>query len=132
MPQILIYYDLLEGLTNEEEDMIFEIELELFSIGIIITSDETISLLNIGLLDIKINEEYDPKQRMSDQGAIEVVPSTTKLEDFYVKLEISLEDKVYPKTYYHPSQVDIEMDETPTKIQVQNLQIIGWTLTKEQ
>jgi hypothetical protein len=103
MPQVLIYYDLLEGLTNEEEDMIFEIELELFSIGIIITSNETISLLNIELLDIKINEEYDPKQRMSDQGAIKVVPSTTKLEDFYVKLEISLEDKVYPKTYYHPS-----------------------------
>jgi hypothetical protein len=24
------------------------------------------------------------------------------------------------------------MDETPTKIQVQNLQIIGWTLTEEQ
>ncbi len=46
--------------------------------------------------------------------------------------KISLEDKVYPKTYYHDSQVDIEMDETPTKIQVENLQIAGWTLTKKQ
>jgi hypothetical protein len=111
----------LEGLTNENEDMIFEIELKLFSIGMIIISDGTISLLSIGLLEIRINEEDYPKQRMSDQGAIEMVPSTTKLEDFYVKLEISLEDKVYPKTYYHHSQVDIEMDETPTKIRVQNL-----------
>jgi hypothetical protein len=71
--------------------------------------------------EIRINEEYDPKQRTSNQRATEVVPSTTKPKDFYVRLEISLEDKVYPKTYYHHSQIDIEMDETPTKIQVQNL-----------
>jgi hypothetical protein len=31
-------------------------------------------------------------------------------------LETSLENKVYLKTYYHHSQVDIEVDETPTKI----------------
>jgi hypothetical protein len=34
-PQILVCYDLLEGLTNEKEDMIFEIEPELFSIDTI-------------------------------------------------------------------------------------------------
>jgi len=47
-----------------------------------------------------------------------MVPSTTKLEDFYVRPEISLEDKVYPKTYYYHSQDEIEVDETPSKIQV--------------
>jgi hypothetical protein len=31
------------------------------------------------------------------------------------------EDKVYPKTYYHHSQADIEMDETPSKMKVLNL-----------
>jgi hypothetical protein len=40
----------------------------------------------------------------------------TKIIEFNVRLEMSLEDKVYPKTYYHHSQVDIEVDETPTKI----------------
>jgi hypothetical protein len=45
-----------------------------------------------------------------------VVLSTTKPEDFYVRPEISLEDKVYPITYYQHSQVDIKMDETPVKI----------------
>jgi hypothetical protein len=50
-----------------------------------------------------------------------VVPSTIKLEDFYVKLEISLEEKVYPKTYYHHTQDDIEVDETPAKIRVQSV-----------
>jgi hypothetical protein len=46
-----------------------------------------------------------------------------KLEDFCVRLEVSLEDKVYPETYYHHNQDDIQVDEIPTKIQVQNLQI---------
>jgi len=37
-PQILVYYDLMEGLTNEKEDLIFETKLELFSIGTITIS----------------------------------------------------------------------------------------------
>jgi hypothetical protein len=57
--QVLICYDLLEGLTYEEEDLIFEIEPKLFSIGIIIISNDTISLLSIGLSKIIINEKYD-------------------------------------------------------------------------
>jgi len=55
-----------------------------------------------------------------------------KLEDFCVRSEVSLKDKVYLKTYYHHSQDDIQMDETPIKILVQNLQITIWTLIKEQ
>jgi hypothetical protein len=60
-----------------------------------------------------------------------VVPLTIKQEFFYVKPKISFKDKVYLETYYHHSQVDIEMDETLTKIQVQNLQIVGWTLIEK-
>jgi hypothetical protein len=41
--------------------------------------------------------------------------------EFHVKLKTSLENKVYLETYYHHSQVDIEVDETLAKIQVQNL-----------
>jgi len=41
--------------------------------------------------------------------------STTKRTKFNVILKVSLEDKVYPKTYYHHSQVDIEVDETLAK-----------------
>jgi hypothetical protein len=46
------------------------------------------------------------------------------------KPKISLEYKVYFKTYYHHSQADIEVDETLAKIQVNNFKIISWTLTK--
>jgi hypothetical protein len=51
--QIFIYYDFLEGLTYEEKDLIFEIESELLSIDTIIISKEIISLLSIGMSEIK-------------------------------------------------------------------------------
>jgi hypothetical protein len=35
-PQVLVYCDLMEGLTDEKEDLIFEIEPKLFTIGTII------------------------------------------------------------------------------------------------
>jgi hypothetical protein len=50
----------MEGLTNEEGYSIFEIKLELFSISIITISDEIISLLNVRIIDIKINDESKP------------------------------------------------------------------------
>jgi len=61
-----------------------------------------------------------------------VVPLTINTTKFHVKPEISLEDKVYPETYYHHNQANMEVDETPTKMQVQNFQITCWTLTEEQ
>jgi hypothetical protein len=66
-------------------------------------------------------KESDPKQGTSNQIVAKVVPSTVKSKDFCVKPEVSLEDNVYPKTYYHHSQDDIQVDEIPTKIHVQNL-----------
>jgi len=102
-PQVLICYDLLKRLTNEEEDMIFEIKLELFSISKIIILDETVSLLSVRVLEIISIEEFDPKQRTLDHRVVEVVPSIIELKDFYVKPKIPLENKVYCETYYHDS-----------------------------
>jgi hypothetical protein len=50
-----------------------------------------------------------------------MVPSIMKSKEFCVRPKVSFEDKVYPKTYYHHSHDDIQVDETLTKIQVQNL-----------
>ncbi len=60
-PQILVCYDLMQGLTYEEEDLIFETEPELLSIGTITFSEETLSLLNIGVLEIESTKEFDSK-----------------------------------------------------------------------
>ncbi len=115
-PQILICYDLLEGLIDEKEDLIFETKPQLFSIGTITISNETISLLSKRVSKIKINKEFNTKQGTSNQGTVEVAPSTTKTTKFNVRLKISLEDKVYLETYYHHNQVNIEVDETSAKI----------------
>jgi hypothetical protein len=114
-PQILVCYDMMEGLIDEEEDLIFETELELFSIGTITISDETISLLSVGVTKIKINGESEPKERISDKKTTEVMALTTKITKFNVKPKTSMEDKVYLEIYYHHNQANIEVDETPTK-----------------
>ncbi len=50
----------------------------MFLIGTIIILDETISMLNVGVIDIIINGECEPEQRILDRGATIVVDSTTK------------------------------------------------------
>ncbi len=52
-PQVLVYYDLMQGLTNEEKDLIFKTIRKLFSIGTIKLSKETISLLSVGILKLE-------------------------------------------------------------------------------
>jgi hypothetical protein len=68
----------MEGLTYEEEDMIFETKPKLFSIGTITILDETISLLNVGVSNIKINEKFKLGQGISDERITKVMASTTK------------------------------------------------------
>jgi hypothetical protein len=68
----------MDGLTNEEEDLIFETEPKMFSIGTIIILNEIVSLLSVGVTEIKINGESKLEQGILDQGAIEVMASTTK------------------------------------------------------
>jgi hypothetical protein len=92
--------------------LIFKIELELFSIGTITILNKIVSLFIVGVSKIRINEEFEPEQGTSYQIAIEMVPSTTKSKEFYVRPLISLENKVYPKTHHHHTQDDIEVDET--------------------
>jgi hypothetical protein len=58
--------------------LIFETKLKLFSIGTITILDETISLLSVGVLKIRINAESKLEQGILDQRAIELVASTTK------------------------------------------------------
>ncbi len=96
-PQVLVRYDVVEGLIDEEEDLIFKTRPKLFSISTIIISNEKISFLNFRVSKIKISEDSDLEQGTSDQIATKVVTSTTKPKDFYFMSKISLEDKVIHK-----------------------------------
>jgi hypothetical protein len=85
----------MEGLTNDEEDLIFETELKLLLIGTITLLEETVSLSSVGVSKIRSIQEYDQKQRTLDQTTKEVMLSTMKSKDFCVRPEESLEDNVY-------------------------------------
>jgi hypothetical protein len=39
---------------------------------------------------------------------------------------------MYPETYYSHQLGSVAVDETPTKIKAQELQIVGWTLIQDQ
>ncbi len=95
--------------------MIFETKPKLLSIGIITLSKEMISLLNVGVLKIRNIGEFNLERRTSDQIVMELEPLIVKSKDVCVKPQVSLKDKVYPETYYHHSQDDIQVDETPTR-----------------
>ncbi len=53
-------------------------------------------LLNFRVTHIKINEEFESKQGILDQGATKLVVSTIKITEFNGRPELSLEDNVYP------------------------------------
>jgi hypothetical protein len=75
---------LMEGLTYEEEDVIFETKLKQLSIGTITFLEETVLLLNVGVSKIKSIEEFDPEQGTLDQIVVKGVPSIVKLKDFFL------------------------------------------------
>jgi hypothetical protein len=43
-----------------------------------------------------------------------------------------LEDKVYSETYYNRQPGNVGVDETSTKNKIDELQMVGWTLPKDQ
>jgi hypothetical protein len=100
----------MEGLINEDENLIFETKPKLFSIGIITISYEIVSLLNTKGSEVRVNGKCDLEQQALDQGTTKMVISTTNTIKFHVKPKNSLEDKVYPKTYYHHNQVHSLLD----------------------
>jgi len=53
----------MEGLTNEEEDLIFETKPELLSIGKITISYEIVSLLSVEVSKTIINGKSKPQTR---------------------------------------------------------------------
>jgi hypothetical protein len=68
-PQILVCYDLMEWLTNEEEDLIFETTKIVFNWHNY-NFKKIVSLLSVGVLEIRNTKELYPKQKTSNQSTI--------------------------------------------------------------
>jgi hypothetical protein len=61
----LVCYDLMERLTNEEEDVIFETKPKMFSIGTL-HSQKNNSLVNVRMSKIRSTKDSDLEQRTSN------------------------------------------------------------------
>jgi hypothetical protein len=104
-------YNYQNGITDEEEDIIFAVEPKLFSIG-------TISLLEtiqyVKTTDVKImdtNVQTNTSTQKSREQSIE-----KKIANNIYEPKVALEDKVYLETYYSHQPGSVAMDETLTKI----------------
>ncbi len=75
--------------------------------------------------------DTDLKTSISEQGS-EVQTTETKIVGNKYELEIALENKMYPKTYYSHQSGSVTLDEIPTKFKALELQIAKWTLIEDQ
>jgi hypothetical protein len=124
-PKVLLCFDYQNDITYEEKDSIFVSELELFSIGTINLSLIFLETIVINTIQPKIateiaNSKVEPCCNF--KGSAKIV--------FDKKIKVNLKDNVYPKTYYHHMLGQVQIDETLAKVQVQELHIVGWMLTK--
>jgi len=92
--KVLLCYDYHNGITNEEY-IIFAIELELFPIGIInlSTTIRFVITIDVEIMDIDVNIIISKQE-------FEVQNTKKKIINNIYGLEVALEDKVYPETYY--------------------------------
>ncbi len=120
-------YNYQNGIINEKEDIIFATEPELFSIG-------TFSLPKIiqyvKIVDVEIMD-IDEKTSILEQG-FGIHSIKKKIVGNRYEPKVALEDKVYPKMYSKHQPGSVVANETPAKIKAQELQIVRWTLTKDQ
>ncbi len=105
-------FDYQNGIINEEEDLMFANEPKLFSIGTISLPLEILKTLVASIQTKKYIETIDA---IAEPSCNSINNVGTVLDN---KLEVSLEDKVYPKTYYHHMLGRVQIDETPTKIRI--------------
>ncbi len=71
------------------------------------------------------------KTSISKQG-FEVHSMQKKILGNIYEPKVALEDKVYPETYYRHQPWSVIVDKTLANIKAHGLQIVGWSLTKEQ
>ncbi len=115
---MLLCYNYQNGITDEEEDIIFVIKLELFSIGTInlLETIQFVKTTDVGIMDT------DVKTIISKQG-IEVHNIKKKIHGNRYEPKVTLEDKVYLDTYYKHQPRNVVMDKILAKTKAQGLQI---------
>ncbi len=123
---MLLCYNYQNGIIDEEEDIIIAIGPELFSMWII-NLPETIQSMktsNVEIMDTNVKTSIS-------QQEFGVQSIEKKIDNNKYEPKVVLEGKVYLKMYYSHQLGNVTMDETLAKIKEHELEIVGWTLTKD-
>jgi hypothetical protein len=114
--EVLLCYNYQNGVTNEKKDIIFVIELKLFSIGIIslLETIQSMKTIDVGIMDI------DVKTSILEWGS-EVQNIENKILGNKYEPKVTMEDKVYLETYYRHQPGNVIVDETLANIKARGL-----------
>ncbi len=114
--EVLLCYNYLNGITNEEKDIIFATCPKLLSIGTISLPKtiQSVKTIDVELMDIT-GESNISKLNFGVQNI------EKKTTNNICGPGVALEDKVYLETYYNHQRGCIVVDETPSKIKTQEL-----------
>ncbi len=108
---MLLCYDYQNGITNEEEDIIFATKPKLFLIGTInlLETIQSMKITNVEIIDTDV-------KIIISQQEFEVQSTKKKISINRYELEVAMKDKVALETYYNHQPRSVTMDETLTKI----------------
>ncbi len=112
---MLLCYNYQNGIIDEE-DIIFDIELELFSIGTInlLETIQSMKIIDVEIMDTNV------KTTILEQE-FEVHNTNKKIVGNKYELKVALKDKVYLKMYYNHQPRSVVVDETLAKIKAKEL-----------
>ncbi len=115
-PKVLLCYNYQNGITNEEEAIIFVTKPTLFSIGTIslLETIQHVKTTNVEIMDTNV------KIIILEQE-FEVHSIEKKIAGNIYELEVALEDKLYLETYYNHQPRSFVVNETLKKIKTHEL-----------
>jgi len=134
---VLVCYDFHSEISDKEEDLMFATKLRLFSI-------ETIVVPLPVMLQQPINLIASIGLNLVEQVYVHVeliyvlpIPFDIPVEPVFVlPIQIVIPPDTFkqhlPKTFFQPKVRKMEIDEMLVRIKVQNLCIVGWTITEKK
>ncbi len=108
---MLLCYDYQNGITNEEENIIFAIEPKLLSIGIIRLLD---TIQCVKTTYVKVMDASVKTSNSKLKSGVQITKQKTHVNKYEPK--VVLKDKVYAETYHSHKPGSVVVDETLAKI----------------
>jgi hypothetical protein len=132
-PEVLFYYEFVNEVIDEEEDMLLAAEPDLFAIN-------TITLLELEVLAVMSDAKTSTNTKTGNDAKIDIDAKINIDEKIDIDMEINIDTKtnIYLKfcidesIFYFPhTQGEISIDITLVQIKVQDMKMVKWNLEKD-